>query len=207
MNFKVVLTLSILAWLVITTILSLLLEAIGFSSFGYGYSMNWANEELEFGESTTLVGWIVMIISIFPAKWIYDRFITKPKKKEVRQETKTPKEPPKESKEDAKTGLEQELNQMYLRAIKYKLATSNDAKLPENSLFNWEDVEQYFNWEHRPAVIVEPSDGSLRGFVIRSGDGVGEWMVASPIEIFDSGIEITKQVFLEVFIERLGVYK
>jgi len=206
MNSKVVLTLSILAWLVIATILSILLEAIGISTFSYGYVPNWADESLEFGESTTLIGWLVVIISIFPAKWIYDRLIYKPEKKEVRQETKTPKELPKESKDDAKTGLELELNQMYLRAIKYKLATSNDAKFTDNSLFNWDDVKQYYYWEGRPAVIVEPSDGSLRGFVIRSGDEVGEWMVASPIEIIDSGREITKQVFLEVFIDRLGIY-
>ena len=83
---KSILLVSILAYFVIGAILVSLLEAMGISSFSYGYSMNWANEELEFGESTTLAGWIVMIICIFPAKWIYDKLIDKTEKKQVKQE-------------------------------------------------------------------------------------------------------------------------
>jgi hypothetical protein len=86
---KSILLVSILAYFVIATILMSLLEAIGISTFSYGYVPNWADESLEFGESTTLAGWLVVIISIFPAKWIYDRLISKTEKKQVEQEKQT----------------------------------------------------------------------------------------------------------------------
>jgi hypothetical protein len=63
---------------------------------------------------------------------------------------------------------------------------------------------KWFDWEGRPAVIVEYKDGSAAGFLVKDGDEPGKWTAASGFEIYDSGREISKADFLEVFKDRLN---
>lgn len=66
---------------------------------------------------------------------------------------------------------------------------------------------KWFSWEARPAVIVINNDGSERGFLVKNGDDSGKWTKASAFEIYDSGREISKADFLEVYKDRLNLKK
>lgn len=70
--------------------------------------------------------------------------------------------------------------------------------------FEFKDVSAFFNWEGRPAVTVEPSDGLLEGWFIRTSSDPGEWEMISPLEIRDSGRPLSKASFQEVFANRLA---
>ena len=65
--------------------------------------------------------------------------------------------------------------------------------------FEWKDVSAYFDWEGRPAVTVLPSDNLLEGW-FSAAPGKG-WEKASPVEIVDSGRELSKADFQDVFTE------
>ena len=69
-------------------------------------------------------------------------------------------------------------------------------------LFDWIDVSVFFDWEGRPAVTVIPSDGLLEGWFM-SGPGV--WERASPLEIRDSGRELSMKSFQECFEDSLNL--
>jgi hypothetical protein len=69
--------------------------------------------------------------------------------------------------------------------------------------FEWKDVSAFFNWEGRPAVTVEPPEGGLSGWFIRTSSDPGEWEMISPLEIRDSGRELSKESFQECFDDRL----
>jgi len=70
--------------------------------------------------------------------------------------------------------------------------------------FEFKDVSAFFNWEGRPAVTVEPPEGGLSGWFIRTSSKPGEWERISPLEIRDSGRVLSKASFQEVFEKRLA---
>jgi len=70
--------------------------------------------------------------------------------------------------------------------------------------FDFNDVSDFFNWEGRPAVTVEPSDGLLEGWFIRTSSDPGEWEMISPLEIRDSGRVLSSEDFYEVFADYLN---
>jgi len=69
-------------------------------------------------------------------------------------------------------------------------------------MFDWNDVSRFFNWEGRPAVIILPSDGLLEGWYL--SEPSSSWERVSPVEISDSGRSLSREVFHEVFADRLG---
>ena len=70
--------------------------------------------------------------------------------------------------------------------------------------FDFKDVSVFFNWEGRPAVIVEPADGSISAWFIRRSAEPGTWEPANGAEIGDSGRPLSKASFQEVFAKRLA---
>lgn len=58
-------------------------------------------------------------------------------------------------------------------------------------------AEQYFNWEHRPAVIRGTPAGGLEAFFVPVG--ANEWSRANPVEVMESGNELSSDTFLEMF--------
>ena len=71
------------------------------------------------------------------------------------------------------------------------------------SSFDFKDVSTFFNWEGRPAVIVEPADGSISAWFIRGSAKPGVWEPVSGAEVRDSGRPLSKGSFQEVFAKRL----
>ena len=67
--------------------------------------------------------------------------------------------------------------------------------------FDFQDVSAFFDWEGRPAVEVMPSDPSsdvyLEGWF--SAVPNEDWVRVSPLEIRESGRELSKADFQEVF--------
>jgi hypothetical protein len=76
--------------------------------------------------------------------------------------------------------------------------TSN-IDLPNIVPFDWNDISSFFDWEGRPAVTVTPSDGLLEGWFIQTSSEPGVWGRASPLEILDSGRELSKSDFQDTF--------
>jgi hypothetical protein len=71
----------------------------------------------------------------------------------------------------------------------------------KSNKFNWNDITRFFDWEGRPAVLVRPDNDSLAGFFIRASAEPGTWEAASPAEIVNSGRELSKAEFQNVFAE------
>jgi len=76
-------------------------------------------------------------------------------------------------------------------------AITSNIDLPNTVSFDWNDVSAFFDWEGRPAVEVVPSDGLLEGWF--SAEPSEEWLRVSPVEIRDSGRELSKSDFQETF--------
>ncbi|EEZ80426.1 MAG: hypothetical protein Sup05_0864 [uncultured Candidatus Thioglobus sp.] len=75
---------------------------------------------------------------------------------------------------------------------------------PNTVSFDWNDASRFFDWDGRPAVIVFLPDESVTSWVIRSDDPVGLWTEAEPALISASGRSLSREVFHEVFADRLG---
>lgn len=58
-------------------------------------------------------------------------------------------------------------------------------------------AERFFNWEARPAVVRDTSVGGLEGLFVASGEST--WSRVSPVEILESGSELSRNAFLETF--------
>jgi hypothetical protein len=78
-------------------------------------------------------------------------------------------------------------------------AITSNIDLPNTVSFDWNDVSAFFDWEGRPAVTVMPSDGLLEGWFAATPGG--DWVRVSPVEILDSGLELSKAEFQNVFAE------
>lgn len=57
--------------------------------------------------------------------------------------------------------------------------------------------ERFFNWERRPAITRKTPEGGIEGLFISTGSQV--WSKASPVEILESGQELSRGKFLETF--------
>ena len=60
-------------------------------------------------------------------------------------------------------------------------------------------VERFFNWEYRPAVIRETPTGGLEGLFVAVDET--SWSRVSPVEILESGSELSRNEFLEMYPE------
>ena len=66
----------------------------------------------------------------------------------------------------------------------------------------------YFNWEYRPAVILDTPQGGLEGLIVPRDSE--QWCHGSPVEILHSGNELTHSELMEMFptlppLERAGI--
>jgi len=60
-------------------------------------------------------------------------------------------------------------------------------------------AERFFNWEERPAIIRNTPEGGLEGSFVALGET--SWSRASPVEILESGSELSHSAFLEMFVD------
>ena len=60
-------------------------------------------------------------------------------------------------------------------------------------------AERFFNWEYRPAVIRETLAGGLEGLFVAVDET--SWSRASPVEILESGSELSRNEFLDMYPE------
>jgi hypothetical protein len=70
---------------------------------------------------------------------------------------------------------------------------------PNPALFRWEEVTNYFDDGGLPAVVVEPSDGSICGFIAPDYETPIRWIGFSPAEIMHDTREISEESFFDMF--------
>lgn len=61
----------------------------------------------------------------------------------------------------------------------------------------YEMAARFFNWEHRPAVILDTPGGGVEGLFVPTGSDF--WSRASSVEILESGHEMSQSALLEMF--------
>jgi hypothetical protein len=72
---------------------------------------------------------------------------------------------------------------------------------PQIPLFDWSDIEDFFDWNGLPAATFSPIEGGINGWFVNES---GVWKEASAIEIARTGKVISKGKFRESFLETLN---
>jgi hypothetical protein len=79
-----------------------------------------------------------------------------------------------------------------------KIKKSKSYFEPQIPLFDWRDIEDFFDWNGLPAATFSPIEGGINGWFVNES---GVWKEASPIEIVTTGKVISKGKFKENFLE------
>ena len=98
-----------------------------------------------------------------------------------------------------KISREERIKMSELARKKYKKSKSYFE--PQIPLFDWSDIEDFFDWNGLPAATLSPIDGGINGWYVNES---GVWKEASAIEIATTGKVISKGEFKKSFLETLN---